>query len=76
MVAEHWSNITGALPVGSAYISNLTVKALIPLTVWVTFSGYNASYKIYKTTMAHYLEQMFTGNLTQRSCQLCVMINC
>ncbi len=45
-----WSNITGSLPVGSAYISAITVKANDPQTVWVTFSGYNSTYKIYKTT--------------------------
>ncbi len=45
-----WSNVTGTLPIASAYITNLAIKASDPLTVWVTFSGYNASYKVYKTT--------------------------
>ncbi len=58
-----WSNITGSLPVASAYISAIAVKASDPLTVWVTFSGYNTSYKVYKTTNGGSVWTNVTGNL-------------
>lgn len=45
-----WANVTGTLPIASAYISAIAVKASDPLTVWVTFSNYTSGIKVYKTT--------------------------
>ena len=44
-----WSNITGSLPVSTAYIRYITVKNNDPSTVWVTMSGYNTP-GVYQTT--------------------------
>jgi Secretion system C-terminal sorting domain len=45
-----WTDITGTLPVGSAALTNLAVSNTDPLKVWVTFSGYSAANKVFKTT--------------------------
>jgi len=58
-----WTNITGSLPIAFAYISAITVKSDDPKTVWVTFSGYNSSYKIYKTTNGGSTWTNVTANL-------------
>jgi len=44
-----WSNITGSLPVGSANITFISVKADDPNTAWISFSGFN-SIGVYETT--------------------------
>lgn len=44
-----WTDITGTLPVGSSSITFITVNANYPDSVWVTFSGYNASNKVFVT---------------------------
>ena len=58
-----WSNITAGLPVASAYMSAVAIKATDPLTVWVTFYGYNASYKVYKTINGGITWTNVTSNL-------------
>ncbi|HLG33629.1 MAG TPA: T9SS type A sorting domain-containing protein [Bacteroidia bacterium] len=50
--ANTWTNITAGLPVSSAYISYITVKYNDPNTLWVTFSSYSSSIKVYKSTDA------------------------
>jgi len=45
-----FTNITGTLPTASAAISNVAVSDADPNKVWVTFSGYNASYKVFAST--------------------------
>lgn len=45
-----FADITGTLPVGSASLSSVTVSDTDPDKVWVTFSGYLAGEKVYKTT--------------------------
>ncbi len=45
-----WTNITGNLPVGNIYLTNLAVSNTNSDKVWVTFSGYEAGEKVYKTT--------------------------
>ncbi|MCF6342808.1 MAG: PKD domain-containing protein, partial [Bacteroidales bacterium] len=44
-----WSNITGALPVGSSSITYITVKDDDPNTVWVSMGQYNSD-GVYQTT--------------------------
>lgn len=44
-----WTNITGTLPVTSAYITYIAVEDDDPLTVWVSFGEYN-SLGVYQTT--------------------------
>ena len=44
-----FSNITGTLPVANAALSSITVSNTDPNKVWVTFSGYSAGEKVYKT---------------------------
>lgn len=44
-----WANITGTLPIGSGYITYLSVKADDPNTAWVSLGSY-ASDRIYQTT--------------------------
>ncbi len=44
-----FSNITGTLPVGLAQATNLCVSNTDANKVWVTFSGYNAAEKVYKS---------------------------
>ncbi|MBU2554251.1 MAG: PKD domain-containing protein [Bacteroidetes bacterium] len=46
---SNWTNITGTLPVGSSYITYISVKSDDPQTVWVSFGEYNA-YGVYETT--------------------------
>lgn len=45
-----FTNKTGTLPVGSAALSSVTVSNTDPLKVWVTFSGYSAGNKVFKST--------------------------
>ncbi len=44
-----FTNVTGTLPVGTAAITNVTVSSTDPNMVWVTFSGYSATTKVYKS---------------------------
>ncbi len=44
-----WTNITGSLPVGSSYITYISVKDDDPNTLWVSMGQYN-SYGVYETT--------------------------
>ncbi len=44
-----FTNITSSLPVGSAQLTNLAVSNTNPNKVWVTFSGYSAANKVYRT---------------------------
>ncbi len=46
----NWMDVTGTLPVSSAYMSNLAISNTNPDSVWVTFSGYEAAIKVFKTT--------------------------
>lgn len=45
-----WDNITGSLPVASAYLTNLEISSTDPNKVWVTFSGYSSGNKVFRTT--------------------------
>ncbi|MBP7642125.1 MAG: hypothetical protein KA767_02240 [Saprospiraceae bacterium] len=45
-----WTDATGGLPVGSAYMSNIAISNTDPDKVWIVFSGYNTDTKVYKTT--------------------------
>jgi hypothetical protein len=44
-----WHDITAGLPVVSNYLTDVTVSDTDPNLVWVTFSGYNAADKVYKS---------------------------
>ncbi|MEO8412163.1 MAG: hypothetical protein ABI472_00830, partial [Ginsengibacter sp.] len=44
-----FTNITGTLPVANAALSSVTVSNTDPNKVWVTFSGYSAPDKVYKS---------------------------
>ena len=44
-----WSDITGTLPVGAAKLKNLAVSNTDADKVWVVFSGYSATSKVFKT---------------------------
>ncbi|GAB3219797.1 hypothetical protein [Spirosoma arcticum] len=44
-----FANITGTLPIGDAQVTNLCVSNTDANKVWVTFSGYNAAAKVYKS---------------------------
>ncbi|KAA5823332.1 T9SS type A sorting domain-containing protein [Algibacter amylolyticus] len=46
----NWTDVTGTLPVGSASLKNLTISNSNSDEVWVVFSGYNASSKVFKTS--------------------------
>ncbi len=46
----NWTDITGTLPVTSAYIRNIAVSNTDPLKVWVVFSGFSAGNKVFRTT--------------------------
>ncbi len=45
-----WTNITGTLPVDSAAISAIAISAKNPSDVWVTFSGYASTCKVFAST--------------------------
>ncbi|HWY98802.1 MAG TPA: T9SS type A sorting domain-containing protein, partial [Bacteroidia bacterium] len=45
-----WKNITGTLPVSLVYISGIAVDPNNPQRLWVTFSGWNKIYKVFKST--------------------------
>jgi Secretion system C-terminal sorting domain len=45
-----FTDITSTLPVSTSQLSNLAVSNTDPNNVWVTFSGYAAADKVYKTT--------------------------
>ncbi len=45
-----WTDITSGLPTGSAELTNLTISNTDADKVWVTFSGYSSTDKVYKTT--------------------------
>ncbi len=44
-----WTNINGTLPFNSAYLTDIAVDPTNDLKVWVTFSGYTATAKVYYT---------------------------
>lgn len=44
-----FTEITGTLPVGLAQASNLDVSNTDPNKVWITFSGYDATAKVYRS---------------------------
>jgi len=44
-----WHDITAGLPVVSNYLTDVTVSGTDPNLVWVTFSGYSAAEKVYKS---------------------------
>ena len=44
-----WDDITAGLPVASNYLTDVTVSDTDPNLVWVTFSGYKAGEKVYKS---------------------------
>jgi PKD repeat protein len=44
-----FTDVTGTLPVGTASITNVTISSTNPSIVWVTFSGYSAANKVYKS---------------------------
>lgn len=44
-----WTNVSGTLPLGASYPTNITISNTDPNKVWVVFSGYNAANKVYKT---------------------------
>ncbi len=46
---SNWTNITGSLPVGSASITYIAVKADDPAILWVTLGGFNA-YGVFEST--------------------------
>ncbi|APG64662.1 hypothetical protein LPB136_04480 [Tenacibaculum todarodis] len=45
-----WADVTGSLPVGAAKLKNLTISSVDANKVWVVFSGYDATSKVYKST--------------------------
>lgn len=45
-----WTNVTGTLPVGAATLKNLAISNSDPNKVWVVFSGYSATTKVFKTS--------------------------
>ncbi|TNE53373.1 MAG: PKD domain-containing protein [Bacteroidetes bacterium] len=45
-----WTNISTGLPISSLMPEDITVSDDDPNIAWITFSGYSASSKIYKTT--------------------------
>ena len=45
-----FTSITGTLPVGSANITRIAVKSTDPNYVWVSFSGYSSTNKVFKST--------------------------
>jgi hypothetical protein len=45
-----WASVTGTLPVNSAVASNITFDPTNANTFYVTFSGYSAGNKVFKTT--------------------------
>jgi photosystem II stability/assembly factor-like uncharacterized protein len=50
--AQTWTNITSGLPSGSLALTYITVKYDDPQTLWVTYSGYTSSIKVYKSINA------------------------
>ena len=44
-----WTDITGTLPVASNYLTDAVMSDTDPRLIWVTFSGYNAGQKVYKS---------------------------
>lgn len=45
-----WTDITGTLPVSSGAITGIAICSTDPDKVWVTFSGFSAGTKVYKTS--------------------------
>ena len=50
--AQTWTNITTGLPTGSNAITYITVKYDDPQTLWITYSGYSSTQKVYKSINA------------------------
>jgi len=50
--AQTWTNISTGLPTGSNAITYITVKYDDPQTLWITYSGYASTLKVYKSTNA------------------------
>jgi photosystem II stability/assembly factor-like uncharacterized protein len=44
-----WNDITGTLPVAYAYISGIAVDPNNPSRLWVSFSGWDGSFKVFKS---------------------------
>jgi len=44
-----WTNVTGTLPTGSAYLTWVSVEDNDPNSVWVTFSGYSSGNKVFNS---------------------------
>jgi photosystem II stability/assembly factor-like uncharacterized protein len=44
-----WTNVTGTLPLGVSYPSNIAISNTDPNRVWVVFSGYTEENKVFKT---------------------------
>jgi photosystem II stability/assembly factor-like uncharacterized protein len=59
-----WTDITAGLPVGSNYLTYVTVKDTNPNTAYVTFSGYVAGQKVYRTTNGGAAWTNISGTLT------------
>lgn len=47
-----WTSITGTLPVSTENITRIAVKSTDPNVLWVSFSGYTSTAKVYKSTNA------------------------
>lgn len=58
---SNWTNITSGLP--SQNITYIAVHPTAPNTLWVTFSGYNASNKVYRSTNGGSSWTNITGSL-------------
>ncbi len=65
-----WTDVTGTLPLSTASLTAIAIKASDPLTVWVTLTGYTAGTKVYKTTNGGTTWTNISGNLPN------VPVNC
>lgn len=45
-----WTNVTGTVPVGTAYPTNVCISSTNPNMVWVTLSGYSSGNKVFQST--------------------------
>lgn len=64
---DNWSDVTGTgmdtLPVNLAYIKNIAISNTDPNKVWVVFSGYSATNKVFRTTDGGVTWTNITGTL-------------
>ncbi len=58
-----WTNVTATLPLDTAALTAIAIKANDPLTVWVTLTGYTAGRKVYKTINGGTSWTNISGNL-------------